>query len=513
MAKKGFDYKPPGAVARAFMLGKKFFRGIRGPVGSGKSVACCVELWRAAAAQEPSPIDGKRYTRGAIIRNTNPQLKTTTIKTWLEWFEENIFGKFIWSVPYTHHIKQGDIDAEFIFLALDRPEDVRKLLSLDLTFAWVNEAREVPKTIIDAVTMRVGRYPSKRHGGPTRHFVIADTNAPEDDHWWPIMAGESPPPEFMPEEERLMLVKPENWEFYTQPSGMLEQYEDGKLVGYEVNPLAENYSNLPKSYYPQIIGGKTKAWIDVYVMNRLGNTEEGKPVYPSFRRDVHVAKHKIGINPHLPVYTGTDFGLTPATIFAQQYPDGQWAIFREIVMTETSLPEMAAVLNKEFATKLELRQELTNTGDPAGDARSPNDKQTAFQIFRAQGIVMHPAPTNDPVLRISTVTNLLNRMVNGKPGLIICPTCTTIIKGFESGYHYKRVGLNGETKESPNKNRYSHPHDALQYLFLGAGEGAELVRRKGQGEQKVIRAKKDWNVWERRSGLRKRAGSRRNRGL
>ena len=60
-------------------------------------------------------------------------------------------------------------------------EDVKKLLSLELTGVWVNEAREIPKSIIDAVTMRCGRFPSMREGGPSWSGVICDTNAPEED--------------------------------------------------------------------------------------------------------------------------------------------------------------------------------------------------------------------------------------------------------------------------------------------------------------------------------------------
>ena len=75
-----FKYKPDGAVVKAFMKDNTFFRGIRGPVGSGKSVSCCVEIFRRALAQEPNK-NGLRRSRWAIIRNTNPQLKTTTIKT------------------------------------------------------------------------------------------------------------------------------------------------------------------------------------------------------------------------------------------------------------------------------------------------------------------------------------------------------------------------------------------------------------------------------------------------
>jgi len=44
---------------------------------------------------------------------------------------------------------------EVIFLALDRPEDVKKLLSLELTGVWINEARELPKSIIDQYQKRI----------------------------------------------------------------------------------------------------------------------------------------------------------------------------------------------------------------------------------------------------------------------------------------------------------------------------------------------------------------------
>ena len=75
------NYKPDGDTLKEFLKNKSFFRGIRGPVGSGKSVACCIEIIKTAITQEKSE-DGIRKSRWAVIRNTNPQLKTTTIKTW-----------------------------------------------------------------------------------------------------------------------------------------------------------------------------------------------------------------------------------------------------------------------------------------------------------------------------------------------------------------------------------------------------------------------------------------------
>ena len=249
-----FTYKPGGEVLRDFLKDNSFFRGIRGPVGSGTSSACCVEIFRRASEQQVGQ-DGKRRSRWAVIRNTNPQLRTTTIKTWLEWFPERVFGKFNWSVPYTHKVEVGEVECEVIFLALDRPDDVDKLLSLDLTGVWVNEAREVSKAVVDGCTMRCGRFPSMKDGGPSWYGLIADTNAPSDDHWWPIMAGESPVPDYIPREEALMLAKPVDWKFFTQPSGMLEVMDEAgkEITGYRVNSKSENVSNLPADYYDKII--------------------------------------------------------------------------------------------------------------------------------------------------------------------------------------------------------------------------------------------------------------------
>ena len=50
-----FDYKPHGETLKTFLKGNEFFRGLRGPVGSGKSVACCIEIFRRALQQTPAP--------------------------------------------------------------------------------------------------------------------------------------------------------------------------------------------------------------------------------------------------------------------------------------------------------------------------------------------------------------------------------------------------------------------------------------------------------------------------
>ena len=499
-----FKYKPDGEVLKSFMKDDTFFRGIRGPVGSGKSVGCCVEIFRRALAQKKNE-QGYRRSRWAIIRNTNPQLKTTTIKTWLDWFPESDWGKFTWSVPYTHHIKKGDLDLEVIFLALDRPEDVKKLLSLELTGIWVNEAREIPKSIIDACTMRVGRFPSMREGGATWTGVIADTNAPEEDHWWPIMSGEVPIPDHIPREQAKMLVKPDNWQFFTQPSGMKEvKNDEGEIQDYVPNDYAENRKYMREDYYPNLIRGKTKSWIDVYVMNKLGAVQDGKPIYPMFATDMHVAKEEIAIAADLPVYVGLDFGLTPAATIGQKVR-GRWLIQSEIVAFDMGIVRFAEVLRQELATRFGQCGEVFIYGDPAGDFRAQTDESTPFHILRGAGLRAFPAPSNSVDLRLESVSSQLQKMVDGKPAFLIDRRCSQLIKGFEGGYQYKRMEVSGERyADKPDKNMYSHIHDALQYMMLGAGEGRALMNSQRPAQPVV--AQRNFDVFSKHKPKQRRQG-------
>ena len=489
-----FKYKPEGDTLKKFMKSDDFFRGLRGPVGSGKSVACCIEIFRRSLLQQKNA-EGKRKSRWAVIRNTNPQLRTTTIKTWLDWFPEDTWGNFAWSVPYTHRILVGELDVEVIFLALDRPEDVKKLLSLELTGVWVNEAREIPKSIIDACTMRVGRFPSMREGGASWYGVIADTNAPEEDHWWPIMAADVPVPDHISRDEALMLIKPDNWSFYTQPPALLENKgKDGFIAGYEDNIKSENKKNLTEKYYNNIIRGKTKGWIDVYVLNKLGSIEEGKPVYHSFKEELHITKNKIDLIPGQPIWIGVDFGLTPAAVFGQRTTTGKWNIINELVCFEMGVIRFSELLRGEIA-KLYKGYEIMIYGDPAGDFRSQTDERTPFQIMRNCGLKAIPAPSNDVALRIEAVDSTLSRLVDGSPGFNMSTDCINLKKGFNGGYHYRRLQVSGDRyDEKPLKNRYSHVHDALQYLMMGAGEGRTMMSGKIQTQPTI--AKKQWDVFQ-----------------
>tara|TARA_R100000808_G_scaffold24763_1_gene58137 strand:+ start:18522 stop:20075 length:1554 start_codon:yes stop_codon:yes gene_type:complete len=456
-----------------------FVRGIRGPIGSGKSVGCCFEVFLRCKQQRPDK-SGIRRSRWAVIRNTYPELETTTIKTWLDWFPENIFGRFRRRVPFFHHIRYDDIDAEIYFLAMDKPDDVKKLLSLELTGVWVNEAREIPLEVVQTCTERVGRYPSKRAGGPTWYGVIMDTNPPEENHWWAQFEG------FTELDDGVL--KPNNWEFLTQPGAMLERKTPGGGIEWISNPEAENAENLPADYYTNLIQGKTHAHIRIYVGNKFGSILDGKLVYPNFNPDAHISNEPLRWIPGRVITVGLDFGRTPAASFSQQTPRGQIQDVHELVCEDMGAENFAKALYNECKTVFPDAK-FNFWGDPSGGFGGQSDERTYFDILRANRIVVRGAPTQNKADRLSAGEACLSRLVDGQPGYLISPTCFMLKQGFTGGFHYRKLKTPGKTRyaEDWEKNEYSHIHEARQYAYCGMGE-IKVV--KGKNKRKDER----WNL-------------------
>lgn len=233
-------YTAPPTLAR-MMCSDAFVRVAMGPFGSGKSSACVMEILRRASTQAPA--DGVRRTRWAVVRNTYRELEDTTRKTFETWIPAQL-GHWR-EQDFAFDLAFNDVVAEVLFRALDRPEHVKKLLSLELTGAYLNELREFPKAIFDGLQGRVGRYPAVKDGGCSWRGVVADTNPWHTGHWG----------------YKLFRAPPESFELYEQPSGLSTQ--------------AENVENLDAGYYPRLCRGKDEEWINVYVRGLCGASDKG----------------------------------------------------------------------------------------------------------------------------------------------------------------------------------------------------------------------------------------------
>lgn len=501
------SYKAEPTAAR-FHASNKVVRGFMGPVGNGKSVTCIMDMFKIACEQWPNAY-GVRKTRWAIVRNTYPELKTTTLNTWKQWFPEEIspvVNSPIISTKICEPINNDGtrIEMEVLFLALDSDADVKKLLSLEVTGIFCNETRELPYSVIKGARERIGRYPSQADGyqdmtlpdgreykaprgedgnikACRRKTLIMDTNPPDTSHWWYQLAETG----HLKKEKNIAFAKSETeriFDFFRGPSPLIKE-SGGR---YSPNPLAENIPHLDGGfeYYLDMIAGNTEDHINVQVLGNYGAIRNGKPVYPEFNDRLHTDDtHMMPID-GVDICLGWDFGLTPSVIFGQLTDLGQCRIFKELVAEDMGVREFARDIVKPFIQKNLSKFSIGfSLGDPAGNNRGEGEGRSSISILNDEkadeedprrlemGFTTEPAPTNDPTQRIDAVRSFLTRLVDsGEPGFLLAKRCEIVRKGFLHGYCYKKIAVGGSEekfRDKPDKNDYSHPHDGLQYLCLG----------------------------------------------
>jgi hypothetical protein len=464
-----FHIAAQGPVLQQYMEARGRNTFIMGPIGSGKTYGSAMRVFDQMCEQKPNN-SGIRRSRWVAVRNTYPDLKGTTIKDWCDLYhnEDIRLGKFNMDFPPTHHLDFDLPDgprvvSELVFLALDRPDSVRKLRGLQVTGFWLNEVKELSKAIVDMCDGRHGRYPSAADGGPSWHGMIGDTNAPDTDHWYYELAEE---------------VKPKGWTFLRQQGGVIERVTGtgvNRKSEWLVNPNAENLCNLPDGYYVNQVQGKKDDWIRVNLANMYGNVSDGKPIYQGSWNDLkHVSKYPLVALPRFgDLRLGFDFGRTPACIIGQVQKNGKIRVVKELIATGMGIRKfmdeiVMPCLKKEFK-KFDLK-DIEAYGDPAGIAKSGNDENSPIGILNDEyNLTTYPTATNTPLRRWESVASFLDNDIDGSPAFELGGDCHVLRKGFNGGYQFRRLNVTGEKySEVADKNAYSHPHDALQYLCQGA---------------------------------------------
>lgn len=502
-------------TAAKFHDSDKVVRGFLGPVGNGKSVACIVELIRMAYEQWPNA-QGIRKTRFVITRNTTLELRSTTLNTWRQWVPEEIcpvtMSPMIIAKMDQPCSDGTRVQMEVYFLALDRDEDVKKLLSLEITGGFINEAREMSYSVVKGMRERIGRYPSVVDGyrdegdykGPRdaegnyqpckRKSLLMDTNPPDDDHWWYQLAEEGCRRNTRPEQKEFAVSETERiFDFFRGPSPLIKN-PDGT---YDPNPYAENIEYLPGGYqyYLDMIAGNDEDHINVMVMGNYGHLKTGKPVYPEYNDKLHCPESGIIPLKGVPIGLGWDGGLTPACVIGQITSLGQLLILDELFSEDMGMRQFARDVVKPFLARKYAGYEVEfSLIDPSASGRGEAEAKSAMGILNDEYVVNNDgdlivpldmgfytegAPgNNDLTLRLDAVKHFLTKLVDGGyAGYVLNKSCKYLRKGKMGGYKYKKIQLSGQDRYNlkPDKDIYSHPADAEQYLAVGYTRGLHEV--------------------------------------
>lgn len=436
------------------MLSNAKRRIIMGPFRSGKSVCNIMEIMRRAKGQARGP-DGLRHTRFAVIRNTMRQLVDTTIKTWLDWIPDGPAGRMR-QVDKSFIVNYDDVRCEVMFRALDDAADLANLLSLELTAAYINEAREIHPEILEALDARVNQYPKKIDGGCTWAGIFADTNPPREGDYWHSICEDINPNTLEPGS---------GWEIFKQPSGLAAD--------------AENVEYLPDNYYQDLAVGKTAEYVRVYIKNQYGKTKGGKPVHSLYDPDIHDATTALIENPNLPLLLAHDFGRTPAVVFMQEDPLGRLLFLDEVTTVDMGLDRCLKERVKPLLRSRFAGYDVRITGDPSGWKPGQNDEQTCLSIFKKNGFHnCKPAPSNNPIARQGAMSDRL-ALRPDCGGILIDPRCLMFKRGMGGGYQFK-VNKQGVALDEVEKNIYSHICEAGEYGVMYYKQPVESKQRDQQ---------------------------------
>jgi hypothetical protein len=484
-ASRGLKMRPVGLVASTFLTDPSSFSCIMGPYGSAKTTTCFQKIIWAALQQKPGR-DGVRRLRCAIFRDTYGHLEANVMRDWFMWFPRT--DRNFSMASHTHKLRLDIpganrqthvIELEIVFMAAESMNIEAKAKGSNFTVAWFNEYDTLHPDVFKFMYPRCGRYlpPGTPRGG--WYGAWADMNAPDSDNPvydqlvnknWGMSAEDVV--------EMQKLYGPNfNIKLHRQPGGF--------------EPNAENLDNLPEGYYQRLRLTLDEQGQRRFIDNQFGAVRSGSPVYSQYRDEVHCLD-SVALNKSLPVHFGLDGGNTPAVVFLQKALDGQVRQVDECVIYQ---PDGKKSLERVGAFEFGVRVgEYWNENfggcelggcwaDPAtweGGSHSSQEDSVWIERFAAGfnsvalGVTIKPRPApvkrNAASARLGAVRDVLDRRIDGRPGYVLAHKCKTTREGFNRGYVTTRVQYStggGRWKDEPEKNDFSHVHDALQYGVLG----------------------------------------------
>lgn len=444
-----------------------------GGAGSGKTTALIMKILMLSLSQPT--YNNCKQSKGLVLRGLQTDLQSSIIPTFEKWFPPEIFGSVLKNnnTPFLSlHFYDASFTKVDIDIYFDGSPPVSKAQayfgSKEFTWVLINEASEIPADIVFLALSRC-RYnpiPIKEYNSPVNlklpsYGLFLDTNPCRK---MDIKTGSN------------------SW-IYDAVIQNKESTPNSKYKIFKIyeQQAKENAENLPKGYH-ETLENLPDEYKKTLLLSTFSNATEGDSVYSGFFfPEKHLDEDLLYrfYSPNRPLIVGIDFGIKSASIVYGQKFNEKWYIYGEVVS------DGSAFLTKDFVTYAMniICSRLQKTGfynsymfldnsnylpyplficDPSGLNASANGVAHIEQIIKlGYEAIPYPDKSNDIDNRLHNVRMVLQL----NEILIDKKACPKLVEGFIDGYFYKKDKYN-QYKLKPEKNSYSHVHDALQYFIF-----------------------------------------------
>lgn len=495
----GFDlirhYRFPGPVAERYVRSMGPLDFIRGPWGSGKTVASIFKIVRHSAVDFPICKDGVVHVRWAAVRDTYREMAKTALASWLEAFpkggpytasESGAFTGGIdrpvthileWDVLRSWYIAKGQwekritkVRAEMQFGAIGEQNLDSFFKGYEISGGWLNECDLIHEDAPGLLYGRTGRYPpesemmewegdrlgwitdpdSGRQSINVPRIVCGDFNPPDETNWTYVREIE----------------EPEKWpgyNFFSQPSGLSPQAEN------RVGKARHKYEEEERQF-----GGPDAPDARRNVHGMYAPKASGTVIFSRFNIQKSRSDQPLQIVPELPFYLGMDAGGRPACGIGQIMPTGQFRAQREVVSRPDTVTGPARFAEMIMEVLLKDYRGMRCAGawaDPSswyGADKERGELAWVETVQLALQIPISPTASNDLGSRFEAVDWYLGDIDANTPRLLVDPLCKYTIRGFVSQYQLTKHSTLAKTDSLEiEKNEYSHIMEAWQYLLFG----------------------------------------------
>jgi hypothetical protein len=178
---------------------------------------------------------------------------------------------------------------------------------------------------------------------------------------------------------------------------------------------------------------------------------------------------------------GVDQGLHPAAVICQLQEETLVVLkeYTKVNMGGDRFSKFVAdQLRIDFPEWSSLAEDFICGMDPTGFNRRDTDERTYASTWTSNGFKPHPGD-NGWEKRRSAVEDWLVKVRKGQACFRVnLDECPILVEGFDGGYRYPESTAEIEpTKIKPVKDKYSQPHDALQYILTYMKSKRKIAKR------------------------------------